>query len=685
MTKFGNISRWLKTDGLRFSLYIVLLLIVSSTAFTLYYRRVILRDDMLRRQIIEVNLCLDKMNTNVNIADLGLRGFMIHPTEQLLHPFFQGYAESAPNFRRMDELLDSLDFTGHTLGAASKAVDDYMKLVASMVGLVKNGQTEEAHAIFVNDPGYEAWKVYNQFEREARAFINQKETESRAEFRSMIARMLIVQVLLFGIGLPILLSAIRRLRNAAQVRKQLYTRLEESNRRYIFDPGGDSAVADNEQGIIERLLGNLRQASAFVKRIAGGDYDAEWEGLNEQNTVLNRENLAGELLAMREQMKARKREDEIRIWTTEGLSEFASLIRKHQLDMEELADRLIAGLVQYLKVEQGGLFIVHEESEGHRFLSLKGCFAYQRKKYIEKRIEPGQGLVGQCYLEGERIYMTDVPPEYVSITSGLGDATPGCILVVPMKTADGIEGVVELASLRVLQEYEIAFVERLGESVASALAAVRVNSRTRELLEQSQQQAEEMRAQEEEMRQNMEELQATQEQMSRKTEEVEQLLAATAEKEETLRMQLEAIDELQKQQETQAREAEEQARAYRLMLMDILNELPQKVFLKDAEGRMVLANRHVADTHGLTLDELIGKSDYDFVDAETARSWRDQELEIMRQGEKRYVFEEEIGGRKRTLESVKKAFFIRPLNEQGLLGIQQDITHMKQEEVTTVH
>jgi PAS domain S-box-containing protein len=67
--------------------------------------------------------------------------------------------------------------------------------------------------------------------------------------------------------------------------------------------------------------------------------------------------------------------------------------------------------------------------------------------------------------------------------------------------------------------------------------------------------------------------------------------------------------------------------------MDVLNELPQKVFLKDGSGRMVLANQNVADTHGLSLEELIGKTDFDFVDAETARSWREQEFEIMRQGE----------------------------------------------------
>ena len=108
--------------------------------------------------------------------------------------------------------------------------------------------------------------------------------------------------------------------------------------------------------------------------------------------------------------------------------------------------------------------------------------------------------------------------------------------------------------------------------------------------------------------------------------------------------------------------------------MDILNEVPQKIFLKDAEGKMYIANQKVAEAHGIPLEELIGKSDYDFVDKETADEWRKQELEIMKKGEEKYVFEDIIGGKKTILESTKKVFNIRPINQIGLLGIQNDIT-----------
>jgi PAS domain S-box-containing protein len=120
----------------------------------------------------------------------------------------------------------------------------------------------------------------------------------------------------------------------------------------------------------------------------------------------------------------------------------------------------------------------------------------------------------------------------------------------------------------------------------------------------------------------------------------------------------------------------QEAEDFRSMLMDVLNEVPEKVFLKDAEGKIFIANQKVADVHGLPLAELIGKSDYDFVDKETADDWRRQELEILKKGEEKYVFEDNIGGKTRILESFKKAFYIKPLDQQGLLGIQRDITEI---------
>src|SRR5690606_2941256 len=138
------------------------------------------------------------------------------------------------------------------------------------------------------------------------------------------------------------------------------------------------------------------------------------------------------------------------------------------------------------------------------------------------RVEIGEGLVGQVTLEKMTMYMTDIPEDFVKITSGLGEALPRNLLIVPLKIEDQIYGVVELASFRILEDYKIEFVEKLAESIASTIADVKSNERTQFLLRDHQAQAEEMRAQEEEMRQNLEELTSTQEGMERMMNEVQQ-------------------------------------------------------------------------------------------------------------------------------------------------------------------
>ncbi|MDO1445627.1 GAF domain-containing protein [Rhodocytophaga aerolata] len=268
---------------------------------------------------------------------------------------------------------------------------------------------------------------------------------------------------------------------------------------------------------VSSLADGLKRTSAFADEVGKGNFNAVFTPLSEADTLGNA------LLKMNNNLKIAAEEDRKRSWASEGQAKFAEILRS-TTDLSLLAEKIMSGLVKYLQANQGGLFIVQEKDGQLPELELLACYAYNRKKFVEKTIPIGEGLLGQAYLEKDTLLLTEIPAGYLQITSGLGEANPTCLLIVPLKVQDKVEGVLELASFNKFEAYEIAFVEKLAESIASTIAAVKTTARTQKLLQESQQQAEELRSQEEEMRQNMEELVATQEEMKRKEAEYASLL-----------------------------------------------------------------------------------------------------------------------------------------------------------------
>jgi methyl-accepting chemotaxis protein len=255
----------------------------------------------------------------------------------------------------------------------------------------------------------------------------------------------------------------------------------------------------------------------FANEISKGNFDFQFDNISDEDA------LGHSLIKMKESLaEAKKREYEER-FTTVGLNKISEIIRQHSTDKVKLCDELIITLVKYLEINQGGLFLLEEEGDD-KFLELASMYAYDRKKFQERRIEMGQGLVGQCFMEKEAIILKEVPDNYIAITSGLGKSNPRFLLLIPVMTKDDIVGVIELAAFRTLNDYEIEFVKQAAENIASSIVSVKITAKIRNLLNESQEQAEQMRAQEEEMRQNMEELQATQEEMQRKVAEFERQL-----------------------------------------------------------------------------------------------------------------------------------------------------------------
>ncbi|MGB3587242.1 MAG: GAF domain-containing protein, partial [Tunicatimonas sp.] len=278
-----------------------------------------------------------------------------------------------------------------------------------------------------------------------------------------------------------------------------------------------------------------------------------------------------ELKQSLKQLEHAQNEEKQRQWVSEGLAQTVGILREHN-DMQHMGDRIIAHIVRYMQANQGGLFIVNKIDD-KKCLSLLACYAYERKKFAEKTVAIGEGLIGQTYLEKKYVYLTNIPKNYINITSGLGKTTPGALLIMPLIINEEVEGVLELASFREFQPYEIDFIQTLSENIAATLRNGRVSAQTKVLLEESQQQAEEMQAQEEEMRQNMEELQATQEQSERFKTELEESQSILKEKLlqlEAAQLKAEEVSRIEKQR------ADEQIQARTKMMEKAMTKFKQR-------------------------------------------------------------------------------------------------------------
>jgi len=442
-----------------------------------------------------------------------------------------------------------------------------------------------------------------------------------------------------------LLLSIRIINAVLSKLHKIESKLEEFSSGELPDPVLNSG--DELQGIytgMNILTQNLTGVKKFAEDVGKGHFDSEV-------VVFNNTGVLGESLAqMRTSLKEVAAQDEVRNWTSEGIAHFAQLLRQNNDNLEILCNAIIKDLIKYLKANQGALFIT-ESHNGEDVLEMKACYAYERKKHLNKTLHLGEGLAGQAFQEGETIFLTEVPQNYFSITSGLGDSFPKSVLIVPLKLNETIMGVLEIASLGVFAPKDIAFVEKIAESIASTVSGAKVTIETQTLLEASMMNSEQMQAQEEELRQNLEEIQATQEQMMRQTEEM--------------------------------RNMQKKLLLERGMFHVLMEYTPDRITYKDTESKTLRVNIAKAKRFNLVPDQMIGTTDFDFFPKEHAQKARNEEIELMNVGVPMLDLQEKV------LFDTGEVMFINtsriPFKDEtgqmvGVCIISKDITKLKVQE-----
>ncbi|TAD93513.1 MAG: PAS domain S-box protein, partial [Bacteroidetes bacterium] len=230
---------------------------------------------------------------------------------------------------------------------------------------------------------------------------------------------------------------------------------------------------------LSNVVQDLKVKANFARNIGQGDLQASFQPTGETDLLGNA------LLSMRDSITNTAKRDEERNWIVTGLAEIGDILPSIAT-IEELGDLVSEFVTNKIGAVQGGFYIVEGE-EPNQIIELSASYAYSKRKYLKAQFRFAEGLVGQAAVEKNRVLRTEIPDDYMSITSGiLGDRKPKCLLITPLITNETVYGVLEFAGFEKFQPREIEFVEEISEIIARTVFNIKVKENTERLLRESQ-------------------------------------------------------------------------------------------------------------------------------------------------------------------------------------------------------
>ncbi|MEH1774138.1 HAMP domain-containing protein [Nostoc sp.] len=302
-------------------------------------------------------------------------------------------------------------------------------------------------------------------------------------------------------------------------------------------------LTDNVNELAATLTTQLRAIAEVATAVTKGDLTRSIavEALGE--VAILKDNINQMIANLRETTQKNTEQD----WLKTNLAKFTRMLQG-QRDLETVSKLILSELAPLVGA-QHGVFFLMESAEHSPYLKLISSYAYRERRHLANRFQLGEGLVGQCALEKERILLTEVPSDYVRIASGLGEATPLNAVVLPVLFEGQVTAVIELASFRRFSEIHLTFFDQLTESIAIVLNTIAASMRTEELLKQSQSLAEELQTQQSELRetnkrleQQAQSLKTSEDLLKGQQEELQQTNAELEEKAELLAMQKKEVE-----------------------------------------------------------------------------------------------------------------------------------------------
>jgi HAMP domain-containing protein/CheY-like chemotaxis protein/signal transduction histidine kinase len=182
-------------------------------------------------------------------------------------------------------------------------------------------------------------------------------------------------------------------------------------------------------------------------------------------------------------------------WLKTNLAKFSRMLQG-QRDLAAVSQLILSDLAPLVTAHHGVFYVVDSGGE-EATLKLLASYAYKDRKHVSSEFRLGEGLVGQCALEGRMLLINQIPTDYIQISSGLGEAPPRNIVVLPVLFEGEVRAVLELATFDQFDEIRLTFLEQLAESIGIVLNTIAANMRTEELLKQSQALTEGLQSQQE--------------------------------------------------------------------------------------------------------------------------------------------------------------------------------------------
>ncbi|MCC5646130.1 response regulator [Nostoc sp. CHAB 5824] len=444
---------------------------------------------------------LEDLNLQLTSAETGQRGYIITGEKRYLEPYNAAIQVLSQKVNRLQRLTADNPNQQNRLDILQPLVRQRMAVMKNVIELRQSQGVEFAQKAILTDQGKQLMdniqKIIQAMKTEENALLKQRSQKAELAGQKTIAS-IVYSIPLFSLILALIGFALTR---------------------HISVP--------------------LKQISDLAEKIADGNLSVSLPNSDRQDEI-------GVLTRTFNQMivnlqNTTKKNDE-QNWLKSNLAEFTQMLQGHR--NLETASRLILSHLAPLVGASQGVFYFMDSIDDEPVLKLLSSYAYKERKTLANQFRLGEGLVGQCALEKQRILLTEVPSDYIRISSGLGEAPPLNIIVLPILFEMQVSAVIELASFGSFSDLHLIFLEQLSEILGVFLNNIASQLQTQQLLEESVALTEELQSQQEELQQSNQrleeqahELEESQFLVKQSNEELQQLNEELEEKAELLEVQ----------------------------------------------------------------------------------------------------------------------------------------------------